>query len=57
MTGRRSTDVSEARATARREIPRAQFRGWPVADLGFAIEVAASCSTYDVRTARLWGPK
>lgn len=47
---------AEARAAARREIPRQSFRGWPVADLGYNVEVAAQCSAYDVRTARLWGP-
>lgn len=48
---------AEATARARREIPRATFRGEPVYDLAAVRVVAADCTTYDSRAPRLWAPR
>lgn len=47
---------SEARAVARREIPRAAFRGAPVFDARWSGRVAQDCTSIDPLTPRLWAP-
>jgi hypothetical protein len=47
---------SEARAVARREIPRPLFRGAPVFDSRWSLRVAQDCTHADPLTPRLWAP-
>lgn len=47
---------AEARAEARRQIPRRLFRGVPVFDLGWSSRVHQACEHADPLTPRLWAP-
>lgn len=47
---------SEARAVARREIPRRAFRGVPVFDIRWSSRVLQDCTDADALTPRLWAP-
>lgn len=46
-----------ARAAARRQIPRAAFRGVPVFDARWAGKVHQACESADPLTPRLWAPR
>lgn len=48
---------TEARAAARRQIPRSAFRGAPVFDGHWAAQVHQDCESADPTTPRLWASR
>lgn len=48
---------TQARAVARREIPKASFRGEAVFDARWSTRVLQDCESADPYTPRLWAPR